>query len=103
VVHRSSDCGVEGRATPHAWWSAALLGVGNHHGADAAGGFPPGPTPDGTQLVAPACVGTPGWVVGWDDDARSPALYRLSVSGRDYQPSRTAVFPLPAGSPHGRG
>ena len=31
------------------------------------------------QLVVPACVGTPGWVVGWDDNARSPPLYRLSV------------------------
>src|SRR4029077_12824156 len=55
------------------------------------------------QLVAPACVGTPGWVVGWDDDARSPPLYRLSVSGRDHQPCHMALFPLPAWSPHGGG
>src|SRR5437660_12273704 len=54
------------------------------------------------QLVAPAWVGTPGWVVAWDDDARSPPLYRLSVSGRDHQPCPMALFPLPAWSPHGR-
>jgi len=41
-----SDCGVEGLAPHHAWRSAALLGVGDHHGADAAGGFSPGATPD---------------------------------------------------------
>jgi len=38
--HGSSDCGVEGRATLHTWRPTALLGVGDHHGADAAGGFP---------------------------------------------------------------
>jgi hypothetical protein len=27
VVHGSGDCGVEGRATLHAWWPTALLGV----------------------------------------------------------------------------
>ena len=42
-------------------------------------------------------------VVGWDDDARAPQLCRLSVSGRDYQPCRMALFPLPAWSPHGGG
>src|SRR6266446_6028611 len=29
-----------------------------------------GPRGDPLRLVAPACVGTPGWVIGWDDDAR---------------------------------
>jgi hypothetical protein len=42
----SGDCGVEGRAPRHARRSAALFGVGDHHGADATGGFPPGATPD---------------------------------------------------------
>src|SRR3981081_3537984 len=37
---------MEGRATLHAWRPTALLGVGDHHGADAAGGFPPGAAPD---------------------------------------------------------
>src|SRR6267143_1669807 len=46
VVHGSSDCGLEGRTTLHARRSAALLGFSDHHGADAAGGFPPGATPD---------------------------------------------------------
>src|SRR5438132_13130245 len=46
LVHGSSDCGVEGRAPRHARRSTALLGGGDHHGADAAGGFPPGATPD---------------------------------------------------------
>ena len=46
VVHGSGDCGVEGRAPRHARRPTALLGVGDHHGADAAGGFPPGATPD---------------------------------------------------------
>jgi hypothetical protein len=46
VVHGSGDCGVEGRATRHAWRPTAVLGVGDHHGADAAGGFPPSATPD---------------------------------------------------------
>src|SRR5438132_1698333 len=42
------------RLTAGAWRSAALLGVGDHHGADAAGGFPPGATPDrraGNQAI----------------------------------------------------
>src|SRR5208282_5717901 len=43
LVHGSSDCGMEGRATLHARWSAALPGVGDHQGADAAGGTPPIP------------------------------------------------------------
>src|ERR1700738_3916774 len=42
LVHGSSNCGVEGQAPRYARRPAALLGVGNHHGADAAGGFPPG-------------------------------------------------------------
>jgi hypothetical protein len=42
VVQRSSDCGVEGRATRHARRPAALLGVGDSDGADTADGFPPG-------------------------------------------------------------
>jgi Rhodopirellula transposase DDE domain len=46
VVHGSGDCGVEGRAPRHARRPTALLGVGDHHGADAAGGFPPGAAPD---------------------------------------------------------
>src|SRR5215469_8560263 len=60
-------------------------------------------SPRHRQLVAPACVGIPEWVVGWDDDARSPPLYRLSVSGRDHQPCHMALFPLSAWSPHGGG
>ncbi len=43
------------------------------------------------QLVAPACVGTLGWVVEWDDDARLAPAYRLSVSGRDHQPCPMAL------------
>jgi len=39
LVHGNSDCGVEGRAPRHARRSAALLVVGDHHGADAASGF----------------------------------------------------------------
>ena len=46
LVHRSSDCSVEGRATCHARRPAALLGVGDHDSADAAGGFRLGATPD---------------------------------------------------------
>src|SRR5207253_10787005 len=46
VVHGSGDCSVEGRAPRHARRPTALLGVGDHHGADAAGGSPPGATPD---------------------------------------------------------
>jgi hypothetical protein len=42
--HGSGDCGVEGRAPCHARRPAALLDVGDHDGADAAGGFPPGAT-----------------------------------------------------------
>ena len=34
MVHGSSDCGVEGGAPRHARRSAALLGVGDHHGGD---------------------------------------------------------------------
>jgi hypothetical protein len=41
-VHGNGDCGMEGRATRHPRRPAALLGVGDHDGADAAGGFPPG-------------------------------------------------------------
>src|SRR5208282_573832 len=39
-------CGVEGRATRHARRPAALLGVGDYDGADAAGGFRSGAAPD---------------------------------------------------------
>ena len=38
-----------------------------------------------------------------DDDHRPLALRRLPVPGRDHQPCRMAVRPLPARPPHGRG
>jgi hypothetical protein len=64
------------------------------------GGFGPSVPPKAPgghrQLVATACVGTPGWVVGRDDVARSPWL-PLSVSDRDYQPCHMAVFRFPLG------
>jgi hypothetical protein len=46
LVHGSRDCGVEGRAPRHARRPAPLLGLGDHDGADAAGGLPPGTAPD---------------------------------------------------------
>ena len=56
MVDGSGDCGVEGRATLHAWRPTALLGVGNHRGADAAGGFPPGAAPDRRADRTPSSV-----------------------------------------------
>ena len=44
----------------------------------------------------PACGSAPRRVVGWDDGICSRPLCRLSVSLRDYQPRRLAVFPVPA-------
>src|SRR5439155_3743642 len=50
---------MEGRAALHAWRPAALLGVGDPHGADAAGGFPPGATPDRRADRVPSSAAAP--------------------------------------------
>src|SRR4051812_44206544 len=41
LVQRGGDRGLARRAPHHAWRPALLLGAGDHHGADAAGGVPP--------------------------------------------------------------
>src|SRR5258708_16783590 len=49
------------------------------------------------QLVAPAWVGAPGWVVAWDDDARSPPLYRHRFPAAIISPALWLYFRFPLG------
>src|SRR5467141_3584525 len=49
------------------------------------------------QLVAPAWVGTSGWVVAWDDDARLAPAYRLSVSAAMISHALWLYFRFPLG------
>src|SRR3954452_3002107 len=46
LLQRGADGGLARPAPHYAWRPALLLGSGDHHGADAAGGVPPGAAPD---------------------------------------------------------
>ena len=50
----------------------------------------------------PACETRLRQVGGRDDDTCLPELRRLSLPGRDHQPRRLALLPLPAQPAHGR-